>query len=196
MHRAVIAAGVFIALIAAASAETYPSRPIKVIVPTPPGGPVDVMARLLTNALGPELDQSIVIENKPGAGNIIGSKIASDAPPDGYTLHISSVSGLILSPLIHRNPGYSAASFAPIALIAETPQVLVANKNAPFNSVPELVAYAKEHPGKLNYSSGGIGTFPTSRPSCSRRSPARTSCTSHIKAADSHSIRYSRAKRK
>jgi tripartite-type tricarboxylate transporter receptor subunit TctC len=160
MHRAVLAAGVFIALIAAASAETYPSRPIKVIVPTPPGGPVDVMARLLTNALGPELGQSIVIENKPGAGNIIGSKIASDAPPDGYTLHISSVSGLILSPLIHRNPGYSAASFAPIALIAETPQVLVANKNAPFNSVPELVAYAKEHPGKLNYSSGGIGTFP------------------------------------
>jgi tripartite-type tricarboxylate transporter receptor subunit TctC len=160
MRRLVLAAVAFIVFVGAASAQSYPSRPIKVIVPTPPGGPVDVMARLLTNALGPELGQSIVIENKPGAGNIIGSKIAADAPPDGYTLHVSSVSGLILSPLIHRNPGYTAESFVPIALIAETPQVLVANTTAPFNSVPELVAYAKEHPGKLNYSSGGIGTFP------------------------------------
>jgi tripartite-type tricarboxylate transporter receptor subunit TctC len=160
MRRAVLAAVALVAFAAAALAQTYPSRPVKVIVPTPPGGPVDVMARLLANALGPELGQSIVIENKPGAGNIIGSKIAADAAPDGYTLHISSVSGLILSPLIHRNPGYDAESFAPIALIAETPQVLVANPNAPFKSVPELIAYAKEHPGKLNYSSGGIGTFP------------------------------------
>ena len=139
---------------------SYPSRPIKIIVPTPPGGPVDVMARLLTNAIGPELGQSVVVENKPGAGNIIGSKIAADAPPDGYTLHVSSVSGLILSPLIHKNPGYNAESFAPIALVTETPQVLVATPNAPFKDVKELVAYAKEHPAKLNYSSGGIGTFP------------------------------------
>src|SRR5689334_24915637 len=91
MRRAVLAAVALIAFAAVAPAQTYPSRPVKVIVPTPPGGPVDVMARLLTNALGPELGQSIVIENKPGAGNIIGSKIAADAAPDGYTLHISSV---------------------------------------------------------------------------------------------------------
>jgi tripartite-type tricarboxylate transporter receptor subunit TctC len=160
MRRLAIAAFTLLAFTGVAFAETYPSRPIKIIVPTPPGGPVDVMARLLTNALGPELGQSVVVENKPGAGNIIGSKIAADAPPDGYTLHISSVSGLILSPLIHKNPGYSAESFAPISLVAETPQLLVANPNAPFNDVKELVAYAKEHPGKLNYSSGGIGTFP------------------------------------
>ncbi len=160
MRRIAVAALALIALAATAAAETYPSRPVKVIVPTPPGGPVDVMARLLANALPAELGQSVVIENKPGAGNIIGSKIAAEAPPDGYTLHVSSVSGLILSPLIHKNPGYSAESFAPIALVTETPQLLVVSPNVPFRDVRELITYAKEHPGKLNYSSGGIGTFP------------------------------------
>jgi tripartite-type tricarboxylate transporter receptor subunit TctC len=160
MRRVALAAFALLAFAAAALADTYPSRPIKIIVPTPPGGPVDVMARLLANALPAELGQSVVVENKPGAGNIIGSKIAADAAPDGYTLHVSSVSGLILSPLIHKNPGYSADSFAPIALVTETPQLLVVNPNAPFKNVQGLVAYAKKHPGKLNYSSGGIGTFP------------------------------------
>jgi tripartite-type tricarboxylate transporter receptor subunit TctC len=160
MRRFAFAAAALLSLASTAFADTYPSRPIKIIVPTPPGGPVDVMARLLANALPAELGQSVVVENKPGAGNIIGSKIAADAPPDGYTLHVSSVSGLILSPLIHKNPGYSTESFAPIALVTETPQLLVANPNAPFKDMKELVAYAKGHPGKLNYSSGGIGTFP------------------------------------
>lgn len=142
-------------------AQSYPNRPIRVIVPTPPGGPVDVMARLLCNALPAYLGgQSVVVENKPGAGNIIGSKLAAEAAPDGYTLHVSSVSGLVLSPMIHKNPGYNAASFAPIALITETPQVLVVSPQSPIKSVADLVAYAKAHPGKLNYSSGGIGTFP------------------------------------
>jgi tripartite-type tricarboxylate transporter receptor subunit TctC len=175
MRRVALAAFALLAFAAAALADAYPSRPIKIIVPTPPGGPVDVMARLLANALPSELGQSVVVENKPGAGNIIGSKIAADAAPDGYiigskiaadaapdgyTLHVSSVSGLILSPLIHKNPGYSADSFAPIVLVTETPQLLVVNPNTPFKDVKGLVAYAKEHPGKLNYSSGGIGTFP------------------------------------
>jgi len=131
-------------------------------VPTPPGGPVDVKARLSCNSLPAQLgDQSFVVENKPGAGNIIGSKLAAEATPDGYTLHVSSVSGLVLSPTIHRNPGYSAASLASVALIKETPQVLVVNAWSPIKSVADLVAEAKAHPGKLNYSSGGIGTFPS-----------------------------------
>jgi tripartite-type tricarboxylate transporter receptor subunit TctC len=146
---------------APALAQSYPNRPIRVIVPTPPGGPVDVMARLLCNSLPAHLGgQSVVVENKPGAGNIIGSKLAAEAVPDGYTLHVSSVSGLVLSPMIHKHPGYSAASFAPIALITETRQVLVVNTRSPIKSVTDLVAYAKKNPGKLNYSSGGIGTFP------------------------------------
>jgi tripartite-type tricarboxylate transporter receptor subunit TctC len=161
MRRIVFAVLALLCAVNLATAEDYPNRPIRVIVPTPPGGPVDVMARLLANALPAQLNgATIVVENKPGAGNIIGSRAAAEATPDGYTLHVSSVSGLILSPLIHRNPGYSAASFAPIALVTETPQTLVVNPKLPIKSVADLVAYAKAHPGKLNYSSGGIGTFP------------------------------------
>ncbi len=100
------------------------------------------------------------IENKPGAGNTIGSRQAAAADPDGYTLMVSAASGLIMSPMIVKNAGYDASSFAPVALIAETPQVLVINPQLPFKSVAELVAYVKENPGKLNYSTGGIGTLP------------------------------------
>ena len=164
MRRIVIAA---VALFCAAApavtpafADDYPSRPIRVIVPTPPGGPVDTMARLLTNALPAELGQNVIVENKPGAGNIIGSKAAAEAAPDGYTLIVSSVSGLVLSPMLHSKAGYDASSFAPIALVTEVPQVLVVDPKLPVKSVAELVAYAKAHPGKLNYSTGGIGTLP------------------------------------
>jgi len=143
-----------------AFAQDYPNRPIRIIVPTPAGGPVDVIARVLANALPAVLGQNVFIENKPGAGNTIGSRQAAAADPDGYTLMVSAASGLIMSPMIVRNAGYDASSFAPIALIAETPQVLVINPRLPFQSVAELVAYAKANPGKLNYSTGGIGTLP------------------------------------
>ncbi|HEX5509445.1 MAG TPA: tripartite tricarboxylate transporter substrate binding protein [Pseudolabrys sp.] len=143
-----------------ALAQQYPDHPIKIIVPTPAGGPVDVMARLIGNALPAQLGQPVYIENKPGAGNIIGSKLAAEAPPDGYTLIVTSASGLVISPLIHKSAGYTSASFTPIGLIAETPQVLVINPTLPFKSIGELVAYAKAQPGKLNYATGGIGTLP------------------------------------
>jgi tripartite-type tricarboxylate transporter receptor subunit TctC len=159
MRRLTLAA-LAILLAAPASAQTYPDHPIRIIVPTPAGGPVDVMARLVASALPVALGQNIVVENKPGAGNIIGSKIAADAAPDGYTLTVSAASGLIMSPMIYKNAGYDAESFAPIALIAETPQLLVVNPQLPVKSVAELVAYAKANPGKLNYSTGGVGTLP------------------------------------
>jgi tripartite-type tricarboxylate transporter receptor subunit TctC len=143
-----------------AFAQTYPTRPIRIIVPTPAGGPVDVMARLLANTLPPSLGQNVIVENRPGAGNILGSKYVAIAEPDGYTLMVSAASGLIMSPLIYKNAGYDAASFAPIALIAETPQVLVVNPGLPVKTVADLVAYAKANPGKLNFSTGGIGTLP------------------------------------
>ena len=145
---------------APAFAQTYPDRAIRIIVPTPPGGPVDVMARLIGNGLQPQLGQTVFIENKPGAGNTLGSRLAAAAEPDGYTLMVSSVSGLIMSPMIFHNAGYDATSFAPVALIAVTPQLLVVNPNLPVKTVAELVAYAKANPGKLNYSTGGIGTLP------------------------------------
>ena len=159
MRRALLAAAMLL-IGAAAFADNYPSHPIKIVVPTPAGGPVDVMARLVANGLPSELGQGVFIENKPGAGNTIGSKFAAAADPDGYTLMVSAASGLIMSPMIIKNAGYDATSFAPVALLAETPQVLVINPKLPFKTVADLVAYAKAHPGKLNYSTGGIGTLP------------------------------------
>ena len=161
MRRVMIAAAAVLWALSAqfaAIAETYPSRPIKIIVPTPAGGPVDVMARLIANSLS--VGQPVFVENRPGAGNTIGSRQAATADPDGYTLMVSAASGLIMSPLIYKTAGYDASSFAPIALIAETPQLLVVNPKVPFKSVAELVAYAKANPNKLNYSTGGAGTLP------------------------------------
>ena len=143
-----------------ALAQPYPERPVRIIVPTPAGGPVDVMARLIAAGLPASLGQNVIVENKPGAGNTLGSRLAAEAPPDGYTLMVSAASGLIISPIIYKTAGYDAASFEPIALIAETPQLLVVNAQLPFKTVAELVAYAKANPGKLNYSTGGSGTLP------------------------------------
>jgi len=149
-----------LAAAAPAAAQPYPNRPIRIIVPTPAGGPVDVMARLLANALPAQLGQNVIVENRAGAGNTLGSKVAAAADPDGYTLLVSAASGLIMSPMVYKAAGYDETSFAPIALIAETPQVLVAYPAAPFGSVAALVAYARASPGKLNYSTGGAGTLP------------------------------------
>ncbi len=155
-----LAALAALAVAAPVSAQPYPNRPIRIIVPTPAGGPVDVMARLLANALPASLGQNTIVENRPGAGNTLGSRAAAAADPDGYTLLVSAASGLIMSPMVYRNAGYDETSFAPVALIAATPQVLVAHPAAPFDSVAALVAYAKAHPGQLNYSTGGAGTLP------------------------------------
>jgi len=108
VRRAVIAAAML--WVACALAQDYPSRPIRIIVATPAGGPVDVMARVLANALPPVLGQTVFIENKPGAGNTIGSRQAAAADPDGYTLMVSAASGLIMSPMIIKNAGYDASS--------------------------------------------------------------------------------------
>src|SRR5262249_21937325 len=125
MRRALFFALLILCALPAApgAAEDYPSRPIRIIVPTPAGGPVDVMARLLANALPATLHQSVCVENKPGAGNTLGSRLAAAADPDGYTLMVSAASGLIISPIIYKTAGYSTDSFAPIVLIAEAPQV-------------------------------------------------------------------------
>jgi tripartite-type tricarboxylate transporter receptor subunit TctC len=159
MRRLVLAA-LAILFAVPASAQTYPDHPIRIIVPTPAGGPVDVMARLIASSLSSELKQNVVVENKPGAGNTLGSRFAAEATPDGYTLMVSAASGLIISPMLYKTAGYDASSFTPIALTTDTPQLLVINPTLPFKTVAELVAYAKANPGKLNYSTGGSGTIP------------------------------------
>jgi len=136
------AAAVLAAPMPGAQAETYPSHPIKMIVPTPAGGPVDTMARIVGQAVSPILGQPVVIENRAGAGNTIGSKAAAQADPDGYTLI------------------YTAADFAPVAIMTETPSVLVVHPSVQAKTLAELVALAKANPGKLNYSTGGAGTLP------------------------------------
>jgi tripartite-type tricarboxylate transporter receptor subunit TctC len=144
-----------------ARAQAYPDRPVKIIVPTPPGGPVDVIARIAASYLQNSLGKAFVIENRPGAGNTIGSKDAAEATPDGYTLLYSSASGLVIAPLLHRDAGYDPIkSYDAIALVGGSSLILVVNPAVPAKNVQELVAYAKANPGKVNFSSGGIGVVP------------------------------------
>jgi tripartite-type tricarboxylate transporter receptor subunit TctC len=145
----------------AAAQEKYPSRVVHIIVPTPAGGPIDVMARLVANQIAPALGQSVIVDNRGGAGNTIGSAEAARATPDGYTLLYSSSSGLVIAPMLQKSAGYDALkSYDPVALVAATANILVVHPAVPAKSVGELVAYAKAHPGTVNFSSGGIGTLP------------------------------------
>jgi tripartite-type tricarboxylate transporter receptor subunit TctC len=141
--------------------DKYPSRVVHIIVPTPAGGPVDVMARLVANQISPMLGQSVIIDNRGGAGNTIGSAEAARAPADGYTLLYSSSSGLVIAPMLQKSAGYDPIkSYDPIAVVAATANILVVNPSVPAKSVAELIADAKAHPGMINFSSGGIGTLP------------------------------------
>ena len=142
-------------------AQTYPDRPVKIVVPTVAGGTVDLVTRVMAADLSERLHGKFFIENRSGAGNTLGSKDAAEAPPDGYTLLMSSASGQVISPMIYKDPGYDALdSFVPIAPYAEGSVILVVNPSLPFHSVAELVAYAKANPGKLSFGSAGTGTVP------------------------------------
>ena len=158
--RRILAATLAIACYAtAAAAQTYPTKPIKLIVPYTPGSPVDVLARVVTQQVSARLGQSIVIDNRPGAGTTIGTKLAASADPDGYTLLIGATS-FILSFSLYQNLDYDPVkSFAPVAMLAHSPQVLVIAPSVPAASVQEFVAYAKANPGKLNFGFG-LGTLP------------------------------------
>src|SRR5262245_6923574 len=154
------AAAAGVVIVGEASAQAYPNRPIKMIVPFPPGGPIDVSARLVGDRLAAEIGQSVVIENRPGAGASIGSKAAAAAEPDGYTLLFGSSGSLAVTPALVKNAGYDPVkSFAPVAAVSSGALVLAINPSVPAKTVKELVAYAKTNPGKLNYGSG-LGTPP------------------------------------
>jgi len=158
---AAAALGLGLGALTSAQGEPYPARPIKIIVPTPAGGPVDVIGRLVANHLATANGQTVVVDNRPGAGNTIGSKEAAQAEPDGYTLLYSSASGLVLAPMLQKNAGYDPiTSYAPIALVAQSSTILVVHPSVPAHTVAELVAHAKANPGKVNFSSGGIGVLP------------------------------------
>jgi tripartite-type tricarboxylate transporter receptor subunit TctC len=143
------------------SARAFPDRPIKLVVVSPPGGPPDIMARLLTDKMTAALGQPVIVENRPGgAGGLIGAKTVLVADPDGYTLLMGSTSTLLTAPLIYKNPGYGADSFAPVAGISETAEVLAINPSVAAHSVAELVSLAKSEPGTLHFGSAGTGSLP------------------------------------
>jgi tripartite-type tricarboxylate transporter receptor subunit TctC len=144
-----------------AAAQTYPTRPIRMVVGFSPGGPADVMARLIGQRMAMTLGQPIVVENRAGAGGTIAARFVAESEPDGYTLLLGNTSTLTISPLMYRNVGYDALkAFAPIARLGTTSDILVTNPRFPAQSLPELIAYAKANPGKLNFSTPGIGTPP------------------------------------
>ena len=143
-----------------ADAQTYPDRLIKMIVPYPAGGPIDVTARLVVQRLGPILGQTVIVENRGGAGGAIGSKLAAAAEPDGYTLLFGNASSLVVGPAVYRFRDYDAIKhFTPIAKITEGYEVLVVGPNSPAKSVADLVAQSKANPGKLNFGSMGYGNM-------------------------------------
>jgi tripartite-type tricarboxylate transporter receptor subunit TctC len=143
-----------------ASAQSYPEKPIKMIVPFPPGGPIDTMARLAGKFIADSVGQQVVIENRPGAGSTIGVKAAAGSAPDGYTLLFGSSGSLAVAPSLYVNAGIDPLKmFSPVATFALLPHLMVVSAEVPAKTVAEFVAYAKANPGKLNYGAG-LGTPP------------------------------------
>lgn len=142
-----------------AAAAEYPAKPIRLVAAFAPGGPADVVARLIAAAISPGLGKAVYVENRPGAGGTVGARDVAASAPDGYTLLLGNTANLVISPLLYREAGYDPArAFAAVALLGTTPNLLIASNASGFTSVQDVVAYARKNPGKLNYSSAGIGT--------------------------------------
>ena len=143
----------------AESAANYPSRNISIIVPFTPAGTTDILARMMASKLGEKFNRTVVVENRPGAGGNTGSNVVAKAAPDGYTLLMGTISTHAINPSLYKNMPYNAIKdFAPISRIANVPNLLVVNKNAPYSTFAELVAFGKANPGKLTFGSSGSGT--------------------------------------
>ena len=145
--------------LAIAAGEAYPSRPIRLVVPFPAGGPLDVVARAIGQKLTDAWGQPVIIDNRPGAGGNIGADLVAKSAPDGYTILEGALSTHAVNVSLYSKMPYDPIrDFAPITLVAVTPNVLVLNPSVPANSVQELIAYAKAHPGKLSFGSGSNGS--------------------------------------
>jgi len=152
------AALVSLGLIGGAAAE-YPEKPIKLIVPYPPGATNDLLARVLAEPLARELGQPIIVDNKGGAATAIGATAAANAPADGYTLLLGTGTTYTLNPLLKKDLAYDTSrDFRMVSIIAEVPVIFIVNPKFPAKTLPEFVAYAKAHPGAVNYSSSGLGS--------------------------------------
>lgn len=160
--RALLRGLLLAALVLAAQAvhaQAYPSRPIRLVVPFPPGGSADILGRALGQKLGERLGQSVVVENRPGAGTAIAAELVAKAAPDGYTLMLGTVSSHAINPALNpKLPFDPLRDFTPVAPVAAIPFALLVHPSVPARTVPELVGYARSKPGKLDYSSAGSGT--------------------------------------
>ena len=157
-RRALLVCGLSLALPLAA--QTWPSKPIRLIVPFPAGGATDILARALSQEMGRKLGQSVVVENKPGAGGTIGAQAGAQAAPDGYTLLLTTSSTHSIGPAINPKIPYNTeADFTPIAYVASSPQVILVPLSSPAKNLKEFIEYARQNPGRLNYASSGNGTI-------------------------------------
>jgi len=143
----------------AQTADNYPNRSITMVVAFPAAGTTDILARLIGQKLTEKFKQTVVVENRPGAGGNIGTAYVAKAPPDGYTIMMGTIGTQSINPSLYKKMPYDAAKdFVPITRAAMVPNLLVVNKDAPFNTLPEMMAYEKANPGKLTYGSSGNGT--------------------------------------
>lgn len=144
-----------------AAAQSYPAKTVRMIVPFPPGAGVDIVSRAVSGRLAEALGQQLIIDNRAGAGGILGAELAAKAPPDGYTIFMATAGILTVIPHLQAKLPYSVErDFAPVSLVASVPSVLVVHPSMPVKSVKELIALAKAKPGQINYASTGNGTLP------------------------------------
>jgi tripartite-type tricarboxylate transporter receptor subunit TctC len=157
-RRALIALGLSLAAVGAC-AQVYPNKPVRVIVPQPPGGGFDSVGRLLADRMGKQMGQTFVVENRPGSGTLVGTDLAAKSAPDGYTVLVGSVSNFAINPGLYANLPYDPVhDFEPIGLVVSYSYTLMARKDLPFRTLQEVIAHAKANPGRLNYASGGNGS--------------------------------------
>ncbi len=154
-----LTAAVVSGLATIAAAQTYPTRPITLVVPFPPGGSTTIVARIVTDRMAEAIGQQFVVDNRGGAGGTLGTRQVAKSAPDGYTIALGYTGTLAIGPSLFPNVGYDVrADFAPIGRIGVAPSTIVVHPSFPVHSIAELIAYAKANPGKVNYGSAGIGT--------------------------------------
>jgi tripartite-type tricarboxylate transporter receptor subunit TctC len=152
------AAGILLALTTLAAAQDYPAKPVRVIIPFPPGAINDTVGRLIATELTNRLGKQFIVDNRAGAGGVVGTELAANAPKDGYTLLVVSLVNTV-NPWLYKLNYEPIKSFAPIAFVAASPNILVVNPQVPAKTLAEFIALAKKQPGKIQYASGGVGSF-------------------------------------
>ncbi len=140
-----------------AFAQSYPTKPVRLVVPFPPAGATDIAARVVADHLSKAWNQTVVVENRSGASGMIGTEVVAKSAPDGYTILLGTLATNVMAYFLYAKVPYAEDAFAPVILLSTTPNMLLANSNIPVATLPELIAYAKTRPGKVSYASSGIG---------------------------------------